>query len=278
VADIDRQETDASKDPQRQPHAFTNLFHVIDHALTQYKRVITVNPEMQARDAIRLLTEHQYSQVPVVDRNKVTGLFSYRSFSLAVVNAFDVPGRHRADGLSVWECIETPAYVQATDEFQRLLTDVDRHDAVLVGTPRQCEGILTAMGVMRYLFEAASPFLHIAEIELSLRAIIELSISRDDLPKLVSNCLLHYKPEKMPTALPDMTFNDYIMLIGHGDNWDRFSSFFKGDPVRTRARLEQARDLRNCVFHFRSLTAKDHDSLDDLRKWMLRLMDAAEAF
>ena len=115
----------------RGSYAFPNLVSLIGRALTQYKDVVTVTPEMQARDAIRLLTEHQYSQVPVVDRNKIAGLFSYRSFSLAVVNAFDVPGRHRADGLSVWECIETPAYVQGTDEFQRLLADINRNEAVL---------------------------------------------------------------------------------------------------------------------------------------------------
>lgn len=274
----DRHESDASLNSQlRRPHAFTNLFQVIDHALTQYKDVVTVTPEMPAREAIRLLTEHRYSQVPVVDREQVAGLFSYRSFSLAVVNAFDLPGRHRADELSVWECIETPAYVQGTDEFHRLLADIDRRDAVLVGLPGRCDGIITAMGVLRYLFEAASPFLHVAEIELTLRAIIEFTIGREELPKVASTCLVHYAPEKMPSTLPDMTFNDYVMLIGHGDNWDRFSPVFKGDRVRTRARLEQARDLRNDVFHFRTLSSKDHDSLDELRKWMLRLRSSAEA-
>jgi CBS domain-containing protein len=278
VATNAHQELDSSlTSPLRRPHAFTNLFHVIEHGLTEYKHVLTVKSEVPALDAIRLLTEHRYSQVPVVVRNQVAGLFSYRSFSLAVVNAFDSPGRDRADELSVWECIETPAYVQGTDEFHRLLTDLDCRDAVLIGSPSRCDGIITAMGVLRYLFEAASPFLHVAEIELSLRAIIEFKVGREELPSLASTCLTHYTPEKIPSVLAGMTFNDYVMIIGHGDHWDRFSPIFKGDRVRTRARLEQARDLRNDVFHLRRLSAKDHDSLDELRKWMLRLMNAAEA-
>lgn len=258
----------------RQPHAFTNLFHVIDHALTQYKDVVTVTPEMPAREAIQLLTKHRYSQVPVVDRDHIAGLFSYRSFSLAVVEAFAVPGSHRADELSVWECVDTPAYVQGTDEFHRLMADLDHRDAVLVGSPHQCHGVITAMGVLRYLFEASSPFLHVAEIELSLRAIIQSAIAPEDLPQIASTCLTHYAAEKMPLELPDMTFKDYVMLIGHGDHWDRFNVVFKGDRARTRAKLEQARDLRNHVFHFRTLSAKDHESLDELRKWMLRLRSA----
>jgi hypothetical protein len=222
-----------------------------------------------------VLEQHRFSQVPVVERGQVTGLFSYRSYSLAVVNAFDVPGRHRTDGLSVWECIETPAYVQGTDEFQRLFDELDRRDAVLVGSRSRCEGIITAMGVLRYLFEAASPFLFVAEIELSLRALIELAVGRDDLPKLAGACLPHYPPENVPT-LEGMLFNDYVMLIGHGDNWERFNCIFKADRTRTRAKLEQARDLRNDVFHFRrQIAAKDYENLAELRHWMLRLMTAA---
>lgn len=273
----DPNDSDRATDaPARPPHAFTNLFKVIEHALTHYGNVVTVTPEMPAREAIRLLIEHRFSQVPVVDHNHIAGLFSYRSYSLAVVSAFDLPARNRADGLSVWECIETPAYVQETDEYHRLLTDIDNRDAVLVGSPSRCDGLITAMGVLRYLFEEASPFLHVAEIELSLRAIIGITVAPEDVPKLASACLPHYASDKVPSSLPDMTFNDYVMLISHGDNWKRFSPVFKGDRGRTRARLEQARDLRNDVFHCRKLKAKDHESLDDLRKWVLRLMSSAE--
>ena len=261
--------------PPRGPHAFTNLFHTIGRALTQYKDVVTVTPETPAREAIRLLERHRFSQMPVVERGQVTGLFSYRSYSLAVVNAFDVPGRHRTDGLSVWECIETPAYVQGADEFHRLFDELDRRDVVLVGSQYRCEGIVTAMGVLRYLFEAASPFLCVAEIELSLRALIELAVGRDELPKLAGACLPHYPPESVPT-LQEMLFNDYVILIGHGDNWERFNGIFMADRARTRARLEQARDLRNDIFHFRrELAAKDREALAELRRWMLRLLSLA---
>ncbi len=269
--------TDPSPNGQpRTRHAFTNLVSLIDLALTQYKDVVTVTPATPARDAIRLLTQHRFSQVPVVDRGQVAGLFSYRSFSLAVVNAFDLPGRHRADGLSVWECIETPAYVQGTDEFQRLFDLLDHRDAVLVGAHGRCDGIVTAMGVLRYLFETTSPFLLVAEIELSLRSLIELALDPEELGLFASTSLAHYRPENMPAKLEDMTFSDYVVLIGHGNNWDRFNRVFQGDRALTHAKLKQLRDLRNDVFHFRRrLADRDRDILTESRDWMRRLVALA---
>lgn len=261
--------------PQR-PHAFTNLFHVISQALTQYKDVVTVTPETPARAAVRLLYQHRFSQVPVVDRGQVAGLFSYRSFSLAVADAFDLPGRHRADGLSVWECIETPAYVQGTDECRRLFDELDGRDAVLVGSRGGCDGVITAMGVLRYLYQAASPFLLVAEIELSLRMLIKLAVEQDELELFAGTSLTHYKPESMPTTPEDMTFTDYLLLIGHGKNWPRFNRIFQADRDLTHAKLKQLRDLRNDVFHFRrGLADRDHEILTASRDWMLRLVTLA---
>ena len=55
-----------------------------------------------------------------------------------------------------------------------------------------------------------------------------------------------------------MTFNDYVQIIGDGRSWDHFQKFMGGNRVRTRAKLEQLRDLRNVVFHFkREITMKN---------------------
>jgi hypothetical protein len=132
------------------------------------------------------------------------------------------------------------------------------------------------MGVMRYLYEAASPYLLVAEIELSLRALIELAVNPEELGLLAGTSLTHYKPESLPARLEDMTFNDYVLLIGHGKNWERFDRVFQADRSLTHARLRQVRDLRNDVFHHRrALGPRDHDTLAASRDWMLRLVGVA---
>jgi hypothetical protein len=75
-----------------------------------------------------------------------------------------------------------------------------------------------------------------------------------------------------------MTFNDYIQIVGDGRHWSHFETFFGGNRARTRAKLEQLRDLRNVIFHFRrDITVEEHQDLVAHRDWMLRNARAAEA-
>ena len=75
-----------------------------------------------------------------------------------------------------------------------------------------------------------------------------------------------------------MTFNDYVQIIGDGRSWDHFQTFMGGNRVRTRAKLEQLRDLRNVVFHFkRKITVEEYETLAAGREWMLLKARAAEA-
>jgi hypothetical protein len=75
-----------------------------------------------------------------------------------------------------------------------------------------------------------------------------------------------------------MTFNDYVQMIGDGRSWDHFQKFMGGNRVRTRAKLEQLRDLRNVVFHFkRGITVEEYETLAAGREWMLLKARATEA-
>lgn len=75
-----------------------------------------------------------------------------------------------------------------------------------------------------------------------------------------------------------MTFNDYVQIIGDGRNWEHFRAVMGGSRNRTRAKLEQLRDLRNVVFHFkRELTVEEYETLAAGREWMLLKARAAEA-
>jgi hypothetical protein len=87
-----------------------------------------------------------------------------------------------------------------------------------------------------------------------------------------------YEAETMPTELQAMTFNDYIQIVGDGRRWGHFEPFFGGNRVRTRAKLEQLRDIRNVIFHFRrEITVEEHQTLAANRDWMLRKARTADA-
>lgn len=258
----------------------TELFHRLNRVLPEDQEIVSVKPETPVEEALAILAKHGFSQVPVMLGRQVLGLFSYRSFSKSVMKmsgeASDLKLNPR--GMYVEDCIDRPIYARVTDEFRAWFDAIDKQDAVLVGDPNRLQGIVTAMDILRYLYGVASPFVLIAEVELSLRALIRLAVDREVLVECAKNCLKHYKEGELPSELEHMTFNDYVQIIGDGRNWSHFEPIFKGDRVRTRAKLVQIRDLRNDVFHFRrELTAEDYEMLSALRDWMLLKATAAEA-
>jgi CBS domain-containing protein len=232
------------------------------------------------QEALDILGKYGFSQLPVMVNSQVLGLFSYHSFSQAVIKLSGDAKNQKFNPreMFVEDCIDRPTYARVSDEFRAWFDAIDKQDAVLVGDPDRLQGIVTAMDILRYLYGVASPFVLIAEIELSLRALIHLSVNQDNLVECAKTCLKNYKEGDLPTDLEHMTFNDYVQLIGDGRNWGHFQPIFQGDRVRTRVKLEQARDLRNDVFHFRrEITAEDYETLSGLRDWMLRKATAAEA-
>lgn len=258
----------------------TGMFHRLNSVLPADQQLISVLPETPVQEALDLLRNHGFSQLPVIVGQQVLGLFSYRSFSQAVIKLSQDARNQRFNPLEMFveDCIDRPTYARVTDEFRTWFDAIDKQDAVLVGDPNRLQGIVTAMDILRYLYGVASPFVLIAEIELSLRGLIRMAVDRDELIACAKACLKHYPEGKVPTDLEHMTFNDYVQIIGDGRNWDHFQPIFKGNRVRTRAKLERAGELRNDVFHFRrEITVEVYEELSALRDWMLLKATAVEA-
>ncbi|SRR6266446_4497600 len=260
--------------------SITELFHRLNSVLPADQKIISVLPETSVEEALALLGRYGFSQLPVMIGQEVLGLFSYRSFSQAVIKLSRDARDQRFNPLEmlVDDCIDRPTYARVTDEFRAWFETIDKQDAILVGDPDRLQGIVTAMDILRYLYGVASPFVLIAEIELSLRALIRMAVDQDQLVACANTCLKHYAEGNLPTDLEHMSFNDYVQIIGDGRNWVHFQPIFKGDRGRTRAKLEQVRDLRNDVFHFRrEITVDEFETLSALRDWMLQKATAAEA-
>ena len=258
----------------------TGLFHRLNSVLPIDQILISVLPETPVQEALALLGKHGFSQLPVIVGQQVLGLFSYRSFSQAMIRLSGDAKNQKFNPkeMFVEDCIDRPTYARVTDELRAWFDAIDKQDAVLIGDPDRLQGIVTAMDFLRFFYRVASPFVLVAEIELSLRGLIRLAVDRDELVACAKTCLKHYPEGKLPTDLEHMTFNDYVQIIGDGRNWDHFQPIFKGDRVRTRAKLERAGELRNDVFHFRrEITVEDYEELSALRDWMLLKATAVEA-
>lgn len=259
----------------------TDLFHRLNSVIPLDQQVVAVRPEVLAYEALQTMEENGFSQLPVVVGREVLGIFSYRSYAKAIVkHASSTPASQKFNPLElpVDECLEPADFARVSDEFIKWFEYIDQNDAVLVGEPNRLQGIVTAMDILRYLYGVASPFVLIAETELALRALIRLGVDAATLVTCIKTCLADKYGDNPPSSLEEMTFNDYVQIIGDGRNWQHFLPIFGGDRIRTRIKLEQLRDLRNDVFHFkREITTVDYEDLAALRDWMLLKARAAEA-
>src|SRR5690606_18901906 len=130
---------------------------------------------------------HGYSQLPEIIGKEVLGVFSYRSYAKAVMTHAERTTKNQKFNpmdMLVEDCLEKATFARVTDEFVEWFEFIDRHDAVLVGEPNHLQGIVAAMDILRYLYGVASPFVLIAEIELALRALMQLAVN----PETLATC------------------------------------------------------------------------------------------
>jgi predicted transcriptional regulator len=260
----------------------SELFHRINRIIPPNQKILTILPKHRVRDAVRLMQQHGYSQVPVVDNGEVLGVFSFRSFARDAANATleELTRNNCALGdLAVDEFLEQFEFARVTEEMSHVFDAMDRDNGVLIGTPERLVGILTPMDFLRYLHQVASPFVLVSEIELALRALIRIALSMEQVTIAAKRCLSSvYGADKVPTALEDMTFDNYQSLVAHGDNWRDLEPVFGGTRTRTSAKLKEIGVIRNDVFHFkREITIQEHQTLAVHRNWLLNKIKQAAA-
>jgi predicted transcriptional regulator len=260
----------------------SELFHRINRVIPQDQSLLTVAPSCRAREAVALMQQHGYSQVPVVDNGEVLGVFSFRSFARhAAGTTLDEWTRQKcAPGdLRVDDCLEQFQFARVTEEMVSVFDAMDRDNGVLIGTPERLVGVLTPMDFLRYLYQVAIPFVMVSEIELALRALIRSAMSQEEIVVAAKRCLSNFYrgEDKVPTSLEDMSFDNYQSLICHGDNWIHFDLVIGGTRTRASGKLKEINAIRNDLFHFkREITPQDHQTLTDYRNWLLYKIKQAE--
>ena len=188
-------------------------------------------------------------------------------------------GQRLAPGdLRVDEFLEQFDFARVTEEMSRVFDAMDRDNGILIGTPEKLIGLVTPMNFLRYLYQFAEPFVLISEIELALRALIQHSLSREQITAASRRSLASaYSDEtKVPTVLEGMTFDNYRSLICHGQNWHVFESAFGGTRtlisaenlrrsahsgtifsiLKGRSRSKSIKDWQNIVIGFSTRSSK----------------------
>lgn len=260
----------------------TDDFHRLNSLIPSDQDVVSVRPSTTVAEAVHLMLENNYSQIPVVEGSHVLGVFSFRSLTRTSVGMESVPQNLRE--LPVDEFLEQFRFFHIHHDIrEELLDSLNQDDGVLVGQPDRLQGIVTAMDVLSYLYRIASPFVLLQEIELSLRKLIDFCVDEDEFETCVERSLCHrYEEEDLPSELTDLTFDEYVQIIGDGRNWPQFEVAFGSSSdlhrKRTRAKLVEVRSIRNDMLHFRrAFTRQDYETLSVYRDWLLMKSRMLEA-
>jgi predicted transcriptional regulator len=257
-----------------EPESLIASFHRVQSLIPIEQEIEAVPPEMRVSEALKLMQQNRYSQLPVVAGDAVLGVFSYRSFSSRAI-AKQRSARDPLGDLPVEEFLEEFEYVHPAEDWNRVLKYLDQDNAFFVGHRDGIEGMVTTIDMLEYFRAIANPFILIAEIEQSLKLIIQTCINGENLPEAIADSLSGaYKDSKRPTELNEMTFDNFVQIICNGKNWQYFEEMFgrqQQTRKRTENRLRQAGQWRNIVFHFRRrLQDWELETLTETREWLHR--------
>jgi CBS domain-containing protein len=255
----------ANDHPIQRPPSLTETFHRLGRILPDDQVLRCIDQTATVKEAFSIMKEHGYSQLPVRSGNRITGMFSYRSFAREIVEYEDVlEGNVKPGDIEVGELMEPAKFALGSDEFCAWFETLDKFDAFLLGEPTRVQGLLSTMDLLNYLYGVANPFVLVAEIELSLRSLITHAVSDDQLKECMRVAKVRAK------TFDRATFGDYIYIITEEPNWQLFQPVFRGNPFRTKARLSEACELRNKAFHFNGmLTTDDYTELVRIRDWIM---------
>jgi CBS domain-containing protein len=251
-----------------------HMFHRVSYLLSG-NAPVTISPDLSVPEALKLMRAYAFDQMPVVAGKEVLGLFSHRAFAERLIGSTWMWQRIRTpDDLVVEDFVEAPVYVRAVDPIDKLFTEMDQVDAVLVGDPDRLQGIVTSSDVIAYLYRVASPYLLIKETETGLRSLIEAAVSDEQLEECARRALASlYKgrEDSLPTTLVAMTFDEQVSVVMNSQNWPMFTSAMGANRDMFTYEIRPIGQLRNDVFHFkRELTDEDLEKLITAREWVLR--------
>lgn len=223
--------------------------------LPENQQVITIPSSTPVSDALRIMIDAQFSQLPVLGTDKrIAGVFSYRSLGERV---YELRDKIPLASLPVGECLE-PAKFLAPDDYIDTSNAVDfyKDDYVIVGTPAEVLGILSVADVFIRLNDFAEAFVLLHETELRLRVLILQNLRTDGVAAALQTINTRNQQQgrhgRPLMTIEDCDVNHYIDLVTSKANWTAFAKSF---PTATRDLINRelllVNDIRNDVVHFR---------------------------
>ncbi len=225
-----------------------------------------------AADALRLMMEHDYSQLPVLNTEGavmgvITGdsiaralnLLGLRAAELRVSNA-TLPAR----------CFELDSEIE-----EQMATLRDTFAVPVVDDEGRPVGIVTNCDTTAYFHGRAEAMMDVEDVENSLKDCIRADIAPNSGDLTDAEITVQLTPRSPEKTFDRLSFNDYVSMFMHSSRWSRIAPVVDLRESACRKMLEEVRDIRNDLFHFRSdISAERRYALKYCRNWLDRHQQA----
>lgn len=221
------------------------------------------------REALTLMIQNDYSQLPVVDENgELFGLISYETISRryfhssALVPLLDLKVNH---------CLDPAVTLPRDADIFEALDRLQDAYAVVITEENKPVGILTDYDMAHFFRDLTGDLLIVENIETSLRQIAQVVLSDDEAMEaalIASFGKDKGRPGEPRRPFDRLSFGELMHLIMHPANWQSFDAILA--PLELfRQYMDQVRQHRNQLTHFRGrLDAVQHDLVEAAQHWL----------
>lgn len=217
---------------------------------------VCVHRDMSIKDALAIMIEHDFSQLPVIDdHGNLLGIISDQALAHMMYH-LDAASNMPTLPVGPWVI---PAETLPPDHD--LVEAVDRLNktySIVVVEGRKPVGILTYYDTTHFFREFSEGLILVRDIELTLRQYIEGVFTSEHAMKEALR--IAFGPDRRDSSRParvydEMTLREHVQLIVSGENWPKFESIF--GPKDTFERLmKPVIKTRNQIAHFREQITK----------------------
>ncbi len=245
------------------------------------KNPVTVFDTDTVRQALNLMTTNNFSQLPVINRErKALGIITFESI-LHALETFGVIFNHMQveDALNKMRALDAMDEVIRTfredDDLFYLLDDLKESNVVLIVDKEQkLISLVTSYDTTEYFRIRSEDLMYAEEIETMLQEYINAYFTTS------TGLDIKARDAAVTALFPKKTFDSlsqhqYICLLLDQSRWPKYSSIFSFDLETVFNMLDDARKTRNNYAHFHTeeITVEQRERLKFCRDWLARHAD-----
>jgi CBS domain-containing protein len=240
--------------------------------LIRKQELAVVPSAATVREAVKLMFERDFSQVPVIDeRGDLAGIFTEQVFTRALYLNAAASG-FLESSVREWMVTMTER-VHLGDSIYDIMPKLARTYAAIVIQNDKPLGIVTDYDIAAFLAQWSEGIALVEDIETRLRAFIVRVFPTENAMEaaLYHTFNKHLKPEdKRFRTYGKLSMWEHVLLIETDANWPHFEPYFKPKATFHHI-LEPVDDIRNQIAHFRGdLTPAQLKTLQAAASWLER--------